>query len=285
LRIAFCLLLSAFCLLFSGCRRAEVEPHAPKVETRMTTGDPPYAMRRANDPPWYSDLQVLMDERPADEKELQQHITEHREEVKAALLATLNEILKSVEDQRHESDKWSVLAMTAGRSKHANEIHFTADVGLTRLYAHRPVINITDVPLDLCIAKLCREAGIQDAQTRGHNPTINWEKNDVAAYDALQAIVPSHGFELKFANTFYHLEMKAQDYNSRKEFIDAISSAIMAKAKDLNNIRAAVVIAPRQKQEKTEASSEKPTDVKPPDVKAPEEPKSSEFTAPNPKAP
>jgi len=200
--------------------------------------------------------------------------------VRKSLTATLNEISKAVEDQQHESDKWSILSLSAGRAKRANEIHFGADVGLTRLYSHRPVINIVSEPLDISVAKLAREAGIQDAQTRGHNPPITWEKNDVSAYDALEAIVPGHGFDVKFTNTFYHIDLKAQDYNSRKEFIDAMASAILAKGKDLNNIRAAVVVTPRVKGPDTAIGETRPVDVKPPqDVKAPE------FTAPDAKAP
>ena len=240
-------------------------------------------MRRPTDPPWYSDLQVLLDDKPTDEKELQIFITAHKDEVRKALSAALDDIAKAVEDQRHVSDKWSILTLTAGRLKHANEVHFQADVGLTRLYSHRPVVNISEVPLDMCVAKLAREAGIQDAQTRGHNPPITWEKNDVSAYDVLEAIVPSHGFDVKFTNTFYHIDLKCQDYNSRKEFIDAMSAAILAKCKDLDDIRAAVIVTPHVKLETP------PSDTKPGDVKAPAETKPNddvkapEFTAPGAK--
>src|SRR6185369_10693288 len=98
---------------------------------------------------------------------------------------------------------------------------------------------------------------------------------------ALQAIVPSHGFDVKFTYTSYKVELKAQDYNSRKEFIDAITSAILAKCKDLNTVRAAVVITPRSKTETTGTENKpadaKPQDVKPPDASAPD------FTTPDSK--
>src|SRR5205814_6591261 len=115
----------------------------------------------------------------------------------------------------------------------------------TKLYERRATIAFDSVRLQLCIAKLCRESEIQDSQPRGYNPSITWQKQNVSAFEAISTLLNANGFDAKFVDTSYKVTFKAQDFSTRKEFIEAVREAVVAKGKTLNSTRQAVIVSPK----------------------------------------
>ena len=256
-------LLALSCpLILSGCNKADVQTSGAKFQTEITILEPAYAMRRAKgDAPWYGNLQVLLDEKPVDDKDLQAKIEAGRDDVKKGVEELLQEIGDTIEAQRKGNDKWSIVSATCGRGKKLNEVHFEAEVGITKLFERRATIAFDNVRLELCVAKLCRESEIQDSQPRGHNPSISWEKHAISAFEAISILLNTSGFDAKFIDTSYKVTFKAQDFASRKEFIDAVKEAVLAKGKTLNTVRPALAVAPKVKPEPPKDEAEKKSGV------------------------
>jgi hypothetical protein len=257
-RLFVALVMCSALLFAAGCRTAAVERHTGRVETAISAGEPPSLVRAPGaEDPWYRSLQVVLDEKPKDDKELESLVEQGKPAAKSATLEVLQEIQKAIDAQRKPSDKWSVLSMTCGKTRRGSELQFNADVVITNLYARRPTISFNNVPLDLCVAKLCRECGIQDSQPKGYNPRIYWSKLNVSAIEALEAILGSHGFERRFSDVNHHVTLRVQDYPTRAGFVEAASNAILEKGKLLNQARPALLVVP------TERSSESKSEPKP----------------------
>jgi hypothetical protein len=276
------LLLAVLALGICGCRTADVKPGKPEFDTDVKILEPAYAMRRASEAPWYAGMQVLLDEKPVDEKDLTSKISDGKPEVRKNTEELLQEIENKIDEQR-KNEKWSIIAVQCGRGKKPNEIHFEAEVGITKLYTRRPSIVINGVPMDICVAKLCRESEVQDAQPKGHNPLVSYEKKNVSAYEAIDTILKTNGFDLKYSDTSYKVSFKAQDYASRKEFVDAVTQAILTKGRALNSVKPALVVSQHVKETPKPDESRTPGDPKTPadpKAKAPEN-----APAPPPPAP
>jgi hypothetical protein len=259
-------------LILGGCRKAAVEPSVPKVDTRTSAGEPSYIIKPAESatPPrehWYKDYQVVLEHKPETDAEAEKLAAEKKTDIARAVAPLLEEIRASVEMQRKASDKWSLLALTIQRGKKPSDINLIAEIGLTSLYARRPVIAFNNMPLDLCIAKLCRESGIQDAQQRNFNPRVFWTKNNVSAMEALDAVLNSNGFERKLTDTYYRSNFRVQDYDTREELLKAVVDAVIERGATMNAARPAVVVTPKEKAPKpAEEAPKKPApqpDVKP----------------------
>jgi len=245
------LALSGALLLTSGCRRAAVEQFDPSVETRVTITDPAVYVRPQSNTgekdPWYRELQVVLDKPAASEQELNAKLDEEKPRVNEGLKKLLDDVAAAVQSHKNPSDKWSVLAISCGKTKKVGDLQLTADVGLTRLYAKRPVIAFNDLPLELCIAKLSREAGLQESQPRGYNPQVNWSQTNVSVLEAFETVLSDHGFEHKLSDSFYKAAVRVQDFASRQEFVDGASAAILLKGKNMNAARPAILVTHKEK--------------------------------------
>src|ERR1700759_2321996 len=65
----------------SGCRKAEVERISDgAVVPALNAGDAAYILRPKNEAktPWYRDFQVVFEDRPEDEKQLDEYVAAHR---------------------------------------------------------------------------------------------------------------------------------------------------------------------------------------------------------------
>ena len=277
--IALGALLMVLLLAVCGCRTADVQPGKPEFDTDVKILEPAYAMRKAKDPPWYGNLQVLLDEKPVDEKDLAGKINDGKPEVRKSTEELLQEIDNKIDEQRKASEKWSIIAVQCGRGKKPNEIHFEAEIGLTKLFTRRPAIVINGVPMDICVAKLCRESEVQDAQPKGHNPLISYEKKNVSAYEAIETILKTNGFDQKYTDTSYKVTFKAQDYASRKEFVDAVSQAILTKGRSLNSVKPALIVSAHVKEPKPGDETKTATAA---DPKAPHKDEAKTVDAPPP---
>ena len=264
------ILLSVLALGVWGCRTADVQPGKPQFDTDVKILEPAYAMRRPAEQPWYSNMQVLLDEKPVDEKDLETRINDGKPEVRKNTEELLQEIENKIEAERKPNERWSIISVQCGRGKKPNEIHFEAEVGITKLYTRRPSIAISGVPMDICIAKLCRESEVQDAQPKGHNPLVNYDKQNVSAFDAIEAILKANGFDSKYSDTSYKFSYKAQDYTSRKEFVDTVTKAILTKGQTLNTVKSALIVTAHVKDKDA---------AKTPDAKAPEPVKDAKDTS------
>jgi hypothetical protein len=253
LRPIMCSLLVGAPLVISGCRKAAVERldtglGGTTVQTGLVAGEPAYLLRPANQTtePWYRPMQIVLDKKAADQKELDEQLSAAHAPIAAEMKKLIAEVDQAVQNRRKPNDRWSVLLLSCGRAKKVSDILFNADVGLTKLYAKRPVIAFNEMPLDLCIAKLSRESGIHDSQPRGFNPRVFWSKTNVSAIEAYEGVLSAHGFEHKFTDVGYKVSLRLQDYETRREFIDAAVEAIMVKGKALNEARPAITVTPRE---------------------------------------
>lgn len=245
------LTLSGALLLTCGCRRAAVERFNPTVETRITASDPAVFVRPQSNSgekdPWYRELQVVLDQPAASEQDLNAKTDEQKPRVNEAVKKLLDDVSSAVKSRMNASDKWSILSLTAGKARKASDFQLNADIALTRLYAKRPVIAFNDLPVELCVSKLAREAGIQESQPRGYNPIVNWSQTDVSVLEAFETVLTANGFEHKFSDTLYKATVRAQDFGSRQEFIEGATSAILAKGKALNAARPSILVSHKER--------------------------------------
>lgn len=249
-RLAASVLLALALAVTSGCRKAAVERHNERVTPAISAGEPAYMVRPANpspNQPWYRELQVVLDAKPENDAELEQAIAAQKKTIQKNCTVLLEEVRGAVETRRKPRDKWSVLGMTCGRQRKGSDVTFTADIGLTKLFARRPVISFNNVPLDMSVSKLARETGILESQPRGYNPRIYWQKTNVSAYEALEEILATHGFDRKFADTHAKLSLRIQDYQTRAAFVEAAAQAVVERGDLLQKARAALVVTPREK--------------------------------------
>ncbi|MFH0938436.1 MAG: hypothetical protein V1899_04040 [Planctomycetota bacterium] len=260
--LKFILLPGLLCALI-GCRSAVVEKHSRNLETTVTFTEPSYIIQVAatDTAPWYRELQIVLNQKPKDENELASLIKEHKPKARTAVLALLQEIKIGVEARRKPADKWSLYTLTCGRARRTTEISFTAEVVLTLLYVRRPVISFNNLPLDLCIAKLSRESGMQDSQPRAYNPRIYWSKENVSAVEAINAVLAANGFERRYTDTYHRITLRAQDFDNRTAFVEASAAMIVEKGRLLNQSRPAIIVTSKEKT--SEPALPAPIEVKP----------------------
>lgn len=251
----FLLAVIAILAVCSGCRKASVEQQTRRIETALLAGEPPHFVRAASaapeTQPWFADLQIVLDEKPKDEKELEVLLEQHKPAAKNAIAALLQDIKTAVDGQRREQDKWSLLSMSCGKPRRSHELQFSADVVLTTLYVRRPAISFNNVPLDLSIAKLCRECGIHDSQPRGYNPRIYWSRLNVSAFEAIEAILNAHGYTRRFSEISQQIALKLNDFASREEFVKAAAQAALDAGKLINQARPALIVTAKERQPET----------------------------------
>lgn len=259
-------LLCCLAAALSACRKAAVEPYHATVQTTLVAGEPAYLLRPAKEDatPWYRELQVVFDSRPADEKELEALIADRKPVAAQAAQGLLQEVQGAVQGRRVAADKWSVLTLSLGRSgravtpRSASETILSAEVALTKLYARRPAITLDSLPLELCVAKLAREAGILHAQPRGYNPLVTWGKTDVSAKEALDEILPAHGFEHRLTDTRHKLGLTLKDFASRAEFVKAAADAIVTAGEALNKGHPLITVSLKEQEPAPEPPAPQP---------------------------
>jgi hypothetical protein len=243
---------SAVLLCSSGCRKAAVERMpgtAATITPSLNVGDTPYILR-PKDPgkapaPWYREFQVIFDQRPEDEAQLEAYINENRGPVVEATNALLAEIATGVEAQRRPQDNWSLLTAWCGRLKKGGEISFIADVGLTKVFVRRPGISFQQLPLELAVAKLARESGITDSVPRGYSPLVTWSETDVSVKEAYDAFLPKYGFERRYQDIQGRVTLRMQDFAFRKDFVTSAVNGILAEGKRLNSTRGGIIVTPK----------------------------------------
>jgi hypothetical protein len=275
------LALAIAALFLPGCRRAAVDARPAVIQTSIAVGEPSYVTRApqtaqpdaAPQPGrWYSDLQVVVEQdpqQPLDARTLEGRVNEGKPAVSLAAEALLKEVQRAVEAKRHPSDKWSLIALSLGRGKYATGIIFTADVGLTRLFAKRPAVAFTALPLELCVAKLCRDSEILPAQSRGYSPFVTWSKSDVSTYEALEGILSQHGFSRQYADTNHRVTLPVTKFPDQAAFLDAAVAAILEKGKTLNHGQPVITVRPKETPPPPETSDDKePETPAKPDAKA-----------------
>ena len=248
-RLLFSSLLGlCFGLGLAGCRTAAVDRFNGPVDPVLNAGEPAYwinppgAQSAADPNAWYRELQVVLTEKPADEKAIGPLLDPRRAAIKEASTELLLEVQRAIEKKHAGNDKWSLLSMSCGRAKKSSDIQFTAELGLTPLYARRPVIAFDNEPLNLCITKLCRECGVLDSQPRLANPHIYWRKLNVCALDALDALIDENGLQRRYMDVFQRVNLRVQDYATRAQFVTAAAGEIAAKGRLLNAARPALIV-------------------------------------------
>lgn len=274
--------LAGLALLLSGCKKAEVDPTRPAVDPHVTILDPAYVVgplpADKDKIPWFRSLQIVLDAKP-EEKELEAVLAPRKAEIEKEYVKLLEEIRDQAGARQKPGGKWSVLGVSIGRgARRPGDIQFAADVGLTKLFARRPSIAFNNVPVENCVAKLCREIGIQESQPRGHNPPVVWNKTDVSAYEAIDSILAAHKFQHRFKDTHYKILLRLQDYPTRAAFIAAVTDEILAKGEALNSARPGLIVTPQQKGPETPPAPEagKKTPEATPAAEAKPEPKPPE---------
>ena len=236
-------------LVSSGCRKAEVvrTPGAASITTALNVGDTAYILRPKDSGkvPWYREFQVVFDQRPEDEQQLETFIAANRAPVVEATNSLLAEISTAVEAQRRPQDRWSLLTAWCGRVKKGGEVSFIAEVGLTKVFTRRPTISFQALPLELAVAKLARESGITDSVPRGYSPLVTWSETDVSVKEAYDAFLPQYGFERKYQDIQGRVTLRMQDFAFRKDFVTSAVNGILAEGKRLNTTRGGIIVTPR----------------------------------------
>ncbi|MGD0091114.1 MAG: hypothetical protein ABSE73_14445, partial [Planctomycetota bacterium] len=196
-----------------------MDPHQATVQTNVLVGEPAYVLRpdKETQAPWYRELQVVFDTHPADAKEMNAIIADRKPAVSQAEQDLLQQVQNAVEGRGKGTNKWSFLALSLGRARKASDIQFSAEIALTELYAPRPAIAFDSLPLELCVAKLAREAGIVWSQPRGYSPLVTWSKTDVSAVEALSEILSDHHLECRFKNASYKIALRIEDLSNVQE--------------------------------------------------------------------
>jgi hypothetical protein len=191
-----------------------------------------------------------LDSKPTSEKELDLLVAEKKPAVSDALMTLLEDIRNTIESKHQNNDKWSLYSLNGGRPRRGSDIQFTGDICLTKLFSPRPVIAFNNIPLDIGIAKLSRETGIQDSIPRNYNPRVYWSKTNVSVYEAIHEILKQHGYVHRFTDTSYRVTLRFQDFKTKEAFMDAAVNGLLEKAKALNVARPALVVTPLEKNEK-----------------------------------
>ena len=234
-------------LSLGGCHQGDVDDTNLTTNANITAQDPPYAyqLNATKETHWYDPLMIVLTERPASEKDLQAQIKARKDAVLTAENNLLEEVRGVIEGMHTSSDRWTVSSMSCGKIHRGSDINFVIEGGLTSLYARHPTISFNDMPLDMCVAKLARESGLQVAQsTRAYNPRVFYTKSDVCIYDALEDILSAHKFRRKMVDTAYKATLRIQDFASHDEFMEAIRQTITTKGKELNMGKPALFVSP-----------------------------------------
>src|SRR5512141_3085218 len=98
-------------LVLPACRKAAVEASAvaPSVQAGISGGKPAVVVRAPNanaDEPWYRELEVVLQEKASDEKDLDAKVEAQKPAVEEAVKKPLDEVEQTVQERRKPNDKW-----------------------------------------------------------------------------------------------------------------------------------------------------------------------------------
>jgi hypothetical protein len=270
--LAACALLPA-----GGCRRARVDKPTEPVEPSVQVSQlppPPKAAKAAPGAtpaatPWHRELLTGEDARPAmvvempgvsspaaeaGAKEPEAKAGAPSAEPKSAAPAygpgpagLLEEIRAGIETRRNLQAKWSLLRLELSAPKPRNALQLAADVGVTSLYARRAEIAFERVPIEQCLTRLAKMAGMHYAQNvRVQNPLITWRRENVTVYAAIEAILQEHGFVPRYVSAGARLTFEPGDYPSREKFVAEAIAGVLRQGEKIEKGMPAVVVAPRE---------------------------------------
>jgi hypothetical protein len=104
------------------------------------------------------------------------------------------------------------------------------DLGLTKLYSKCPEIKVSGMTYEQVMTELCVRAGLRLAPApKLRNPVVNWSKENVSVFQAMQAISQEQGFGIKFIGVGGRLTWRARDFSTRENFVKEVVNSIFAK--------------------------------------------------------
>ena len=244
---ALCISVATVALL-AGCQRAEVgRAERDEVQPAMVVREPPVYVKppKSAETSWIDELRLQVDVPPAGPGPRAALVAERGQPVAKATAVLLETVRAAVEIRRKNSDKWSIVELSCGKARRSNELVFSAEVGLTKLYAKRRSITFTRVPLELCVAQLARESGISQTEVRSYNPIMTWQQNNVSAFEAIEALAASRDFDVKYTDAHFQVWLEPEKFKTQAQFVEAAVEAILQRGRVLNTGRPVVLATPR----------------------------------------
>lgn len=262
LRMFLLACLLAFSL--SGCGSARIVPPVEQIEAGMAVGEPPYHWKPKTppeNPPWYRDLLVELEEKPASLEALKQSVQPHKGAAQEAARKLLEELRDEVAKARGAGAKWSLLSLRLGAETlvRGESLPFTAELGLTKLFVRRPEIRFENVTLEQCLIRLALQADLKISTVRSTNPVLTWQRQDVSVQDALEAILGEHNFQKKITGAGAKVALQAEKHPSREEFKQAAVRLVLEYGKGLDRGIPALLIAPPGKPLGAKSEQDEPT--------------------------
>jgi len=248
-----CLCLLLACGL-AGCGKSKLPTPTEQFETVARVTELPYAAKPAQPPesaPWHKALTVELEEMPATAAALKEALEQHRAEAQAAAQGVLEQIQAGVREKRNANALWSVLSMDLGAGKPMRNggVPFTAALGLTKLYARRAEISFDNVRLEECMRQLALQSGLRLPPARFMNPIVTWRRENISSIEAIDAILDVHNFDRKILGAYARVDLKAENFKTREEFVEAAVNAVIAYGKALDRSIAALTLSPRGRKE------------------------------------
>ena len=249
-RLLIAMLTSAGLSISSGCgSRAVVDPPAEPLATAQRIKDWPVnqhapVLTAEEQGAWYNEFAAAeihpLDQQPASASHgHEEPVTQTNSGVNAppSTAGILQAIQNAVEQQRPANTKWSLLLLEAvpEDAKRGGPMEVRIDLGLTKLYAKCPEIQITDMGYEQAMTQLCIKAGIRLAPgPKVKNPIINWRKENVSVYQAFQMISAENGFGARLIGVGGRLTWHARDFSTRESFVKEVVNSIFAKGELLD---------------------------------------------------
>jgi len=245
--------LLVWALVLAGCGRAKLPAPNEVIEPVVRVNELSWHLKAApakegeEAPPWHQILSVELDALPGDTASLREAIDQRRGDAYQAAQALLKEIATGVEAGRKQDALWSVLSIQIGGHKPQRNTPPTLalELGLTKLYARRPVISFQDVTFEQCMTNLALQGGLKLAPNRSVNPVLSWQKENVSVIEAIDAILNLHGFDRRITGAYVQTNLQAAQFKTRQEFVEAAVQAALNYGKGLDRNIAALILSLR----------------------------------------
>jgi hypothetical protein len=255
MRLGGCLILltALFCL---GCGRARAVGRPIPIDTLIEIGEPAYITENGkksvgadhgeNPSGWHRRLLVTLAREPAGTEALAQAYSLHRGPAYRECTQLMKRLRETINANRPDAAEWDVLEMRIGKPKpQRGRTAVVLTVGLRALYGKHAEIVFEKMPLDLCVLRMAKWAGLQDAQAKGYNPKVWWRKENVSVRTAMDEILRGNGFERRYAGVEEMRVLYPDEYASPEEFLKSATGVVLDMGRSLESGIPTVIVLPR----------------------------------------
>ena len=248
----------------AGCRRSRVEKPAGPIEPAMAATElprQPETETAGAAPRWYYQVEDMppgevvelgegppppADVIPLDEAPAAAAAPERSAQPKSAA-ELLAQVRSALEAKRPKDARWSLLRLELVKAPHRKQLEpqLVADVGLTDVYVRREVVSVEGLPLEQCLTRLTRQAGLRYSQAaRTANPIVTYRREKVSLLEAIQEILADHRFSGRFTEVGLRQVFSLAAQPSREAFVEYVVAGLLAQGKKLDQGIPALLVAP-----------------------------------------